>query len=460
MKGFSKVFSFTCKRIMDAKNYKAWTVIVTLLFFLVPAILMPLAEKNRPDPDAAGNEGNGSFIIETDEPDLSLVKQVFYAVETEDGYAWNSLGLVREPSYVRCADAKEALEKAEKAGDGGWALLIREENGRYSVASLVADDADTKTLNTASMLAETVADAFPSLLQGEMYLAGTVTEDQMQALSRPVTVVYPEPEEGSDDDALTAVLREVAAIALPYLNIMLIYFLVLFYGNTVANQVILEKTSKLMDTFLISVKPKAMIMGKVLAAWCTSLLQLGLWIAGLVGGCSLGAFLARSIHPNSTMGILRFFRFLGTVMGFYSPARIAIALLLTAAGFLLYCSLAGVAGSFASKPEELASTMQIFQLVLVFSYMAVLLLSLRNLSTPSTSVEWFDFVPFTAILITPVRLLMGTVPVWAGLVSLGLTLVLALLVTYFAGKIYSMMSLYKGSVPKPREMLKIIFGKA
>ena len=51
MKGFSQVFSFTCKRIMDGKNYKSWTVIITLLFFLVPAILMPLVEKNRPDPE-------------------------------------------------------------------------------------------------------------------------------------------------------------------------------------------------------------------------------------------------------------------------------------------------------------------------------------------------------------------------------------------------------------------------
>ena len=460
MKGFSKVFSFTCRRIMDAKNYKGWTIIITLLFFLVPAILMPLIERNRPDPDAAGNEGNGSFVIDSEEPDLSLVKQVFYAVETEDGYAWDSFVFTEFVPFIRCESAKEALKKAEELGEGGWALLIREENGRYSVGSLVSDDADTKTLNTASVLAETVADIFPNYLLAEMSQAGGMTGDQLQAVTYPITVVYPESEEGSGDDALTAVLREVAIIALPYVNIMLIYFLVLFYGNTVANQVILEKTSKLMDTFLISVKPKAMIMGKVLAAWCTSLLQLGLWIAGLVGGCSLGAFLTRSIHPHSTMGILRFFSFLGSVMSFYSPVRILIALLIIAAGFLLYCSLAGVAGSFASKPEELASTMQIFQLILVFSYLAVLLLTLRNLSTPSTSVEWFDFVPFTSILITPVRLLMGIVPVWVGLASLGLTLVLALLVTRLAGKIYTMMSLYKGSVPKLGEMLKIVFGKA
>ena len=449
MKGLSKVFSFTCRQIMGGKNYKGWTVVLALLFFLIPAVLMPLSERNRPDPDEAGHETDSP---RSDEDYLARVKAVFYAAETEDGYSWNSLQLIDSIPVTRCSSAKEALRAAEQFGKGGYALLIREEKGRYSVNALMPDDAETDDLNTAMACANTFANLFPQLLGEEMQ----ITSAQKAVLNAPIGIVYPEAEESDAN----AALREVANIALPYLNIMLIYFLVLFYGNTVANQVILEKTSKLMDTFLISVKPKAMVMGKVLAAWCTSLLQLGLWIAALVGGCSLGSFLARSIHPNSTMGILRFFSFLGTVMNFYSPLRILIALLIIAGGFLLYCSLAGLAGSFVSKPEELASSMQIFQLVLVASYLVVLLTSLRNISSAPQGIAWYDFVPFTAMMVTPVRLLMGVIPVWAGAACLGITVILAILVTYLAGKVYSLMSLYKGSVPKPGEMLKIIFGKA
>ena len=449
MKGLSKVFSFTCRQIMGGKNYKGWTVVLALLFFLIPAVLMPLSERNRPDPDEAGHETDSP---RSDEDYLARVKAVFYAAETEDGYSWNSLQVIDSIPVTRCSSAKEALRAAEQFGKGGYALLIREEKGRYSVNALMPDDAETDDLNTAMACANSFANLFPQLLGEEMQ----ITSAQKAVLNTPIGIVYPEAEE-SDANVM---LREIANIALPYLNIMLIYFLVLFYGNTVANQVILEKTSKLMDTFLISVKPKAMVMGKVLAAWCTSLLQLGLWIAALVGGCSLGSFLARSIHPNSTMGILRFFSFLGTVMNFYSPLRILIALLIIAGGFLLYCSLAGLAGSFVSKPEELASSMQIFQLVLVASYLVVLLTSLRNISSAPQGIAWYDFVPFTAMMVTPVRLLMGVIPVWAGAACLGITVILAILVTYLAGKVYSLMSLYKGSVPKPREMLKIIFGKA
>ena len=281
---------------------------------------------------------------------------------------------------------------------------------------------------------------------------GKPTEAQMDAVYTPVLVKSSSAE---DDDGFS-MIRDIAGMALPYVNIMLIYFMVLLYSNTVANHVILEKTSKLMDTFLVSVKPRAMVFGKVLAVWVSSLLQLLLWAGGLAGGCALGAKLARSIHPQSTMGILRFFDYLKQVTGFFSPVRILLALLLIAAGFLLYCAMAGVSGSFASKPEELSAAMQINQLILVISFLLVLRVCIGNGSGTPDMIMWYDFVPYTAILVTPARLLMGQIPVWAGLVSVLLTGGLAVLASYFAGKVYSLMSLYKGNALSIKEMFKVI----
>ena len=448
MRGLSDVFAFTFRHIAGEKKYKSWTVVLALLLFLAPAILLPLTEKNRSDPDEE------KPVIEVRTGDLGLVKQVFYAVETDDGYAWDSLMLRSDISFARCGSLNEAYEAAEKAGEGAYVLLIRREEGRYQIIGLAGSEAKEEDLLAAGALAELIAAQLPFLLAGEM----GVNTEQLQVLSSGVGVAAAQEE--SEDGAELAIFREIAGWVLPYVNIMLIYFLVLFYGNTVANNVILEKTSKLMDTFLISVKPRAMVLGKVLAAWATSLGQLIVWGAALFGGCSLGAYLARQIHPNSTMGILRFFDYLGMSMKLFSPLHILTALLIIAAGFLLYCSLAGVAGSFASKPEELSSVLYIFQLFLIVSFFIVLRVLLGSgMGTPDGPM-WYDLVPFTAILITPSRLLMGQVPLWTGFAALGTTAVLALLTTHFAGKVYSLMSLYKGSVPKPREMLKIIFGKA
>ena len=77
---------------------------------------------------------------------------------------------------------------------------------------------------------------------------------------------------------------DVLSMVLPFVSLMLLYFLVLLYGQGTAASVLLEKTSKLMDLFLVSVEPTAMVLGKVLATALAGLLQLAVWILSLMGG--------------------------------------------------------------------------------------------------------------------------------------------------------------------------------
>ena len=83
------------------------------------------------------------------------------------------------------------------------------------------------------------------------------------------------------------------SMLLPFASLMLLYFLVLLYGQSTAANVILEKTSKLMDLFLVSVEPGAMVLGKVLATALAGLLQLAVWAAGLAGGFAIGGAVVR-----------------------------------------------------------------------------------------------------------------------------------------------------------------------
>ena len=447
MKGFPQVFSFTFQRIAGGSKWKGWTIAIALLLFLIPAVLLPLAERGREEGSAPDSENPGAPADNTDY--MSLITDVYYVTETKDGYAWDSLTKVYGGiGHHHCSSLEEARSAADAQGEGACVLVIRQTEQGYQLFALTRKDASKAETEMAYAMTEAYAASLPQLLAQEMPLS----EAQMDAVYTPVLV---ESSSAEDDDGFS-MIRDIAGMALPYVNIMLIYFMVLLYSNTVANHVILEKTSKLMDTFLVSVKPRAMVFGKVLAVWVSSLLQLLLWAGGLAGGCALGAKLARSIHPQSTMGILRFFDYLKQVTGFFSPVRILLALLLIAAGFLLYCAMAGVSGSFASKPEELSAAMQINQLILVISFLLVLRVCIGNGSGTPDMIMWYDFVPYTAILVTPARLLMGQIPVWAGLVSVLLTGGLAVLASYFAGKVYSLMSLYKGNALNIKEMFKVI----
>ena len=65
-------------------------------------------------------------------------------------------------------------------------------------------------------------------------------------------------------------------------------------------------------------------------------------------------------------------------------------------------------------------------------------------------------MPFTAILVTPSRVLLGQTSLLGGLVSLALVVVCAGVLTALAGRVYRLMSLYKGNPPTPRRVLRML----
>lgn len=92
-----------------------------------------------------------------------------------------------------------------------------------------------------------------------------LTPEQRALLTAPVEVTVTGGQTGEGE------AMGLLSMLLPFASLMLLYFLVLLYGQSTAASVILEKTSKLMDLFLVSVEPGAMVLGKVLALTQTPL---------------------------------------------------------------------------------------------------------------------------------------------------------------------------------------------
>lgn len=114
-----------------------------------------------------------------------------------------------------------------------------------------------------------------------------LTPEQRALLTAPVEVTVTGGQTGEGE------AMGLLSMLLPFASLMLLYFLVLLYGQSTAASVILEKTSKLMDLFLVSVEPTAMVLGKVLATALAGLLQLAVWAAGLAGGFAIGGAVVR-----------------------------------------------------------------------------------------------------------------------------------------------------------------------
>ena len=220
------------------------------------------------------------------------------------------------------------------------------------------------------------------------------------------------------------------------------------------SSVLLEKPSKLMDLFLVSVEPTAIVLGKVLATALAGLLQLAVWILSLMGGFAAGGALARQTAPGVTLPLLEVLRGAGRLAGLFSVPAMLEAVGLLLAGFLLYCSLSAIGGSLAGKAEDLSSTNVLFSLVLVASFLCCMFAG--GMDGMTSSARWLDYVPFTAVLVTPSWVLLGQTSLMGGLVSLVLVVACAGLLTALAGRVYRLMSLYKGNPPSLRRVLRML----
>lgn len=462
LKGLGKIFAFTFERQVKSTGYLVGTIVFALLCFLLPAGIMAAVEYFGGDSDSA---------VET--AAVSPVQTVYVADETDGAADWNLLTQAGSETfggifYVTCGSLEEA---DAQAGQEEHSLILLLEEAKKTAQENTLSQASNGSQNGYQMhlllpdntsLSEGDAGDLESFLQANFQIillqkSGIDPAAAAELLVPATTEVTTVGEEAlSETEAALESMREVLGMLLPYLNIMILYFLVLFYGQGVANNVIMEKTSKLMDTFLVAVKPTAMVFGKVLAVTAASMLQFVIVAASLIGGFAAGSALVRMINPDSDMLLLLFFDSLSEFQGVLTVPGILLAVVMMVSGFFLYCSLSAIGGSAAGKPEDLSSTNVVFTTVLIVSFLAALYAGGIGSMDSGAFAKWLDFVPFTSILVTPSRIMLGEVSLGMGFVSLLLVLIVSVLCLLLAGKVYRMMALYKGNPPTPAKLMKML----
>lgn len=466
MRGLREVFTFTLRQQLRIKSVKILTIVIALVLFVAPVASMVITELNRaPEEIVEDLPEEGIEAPEDALPDnynADGINNIFCFCDRSGGYVPDLPDGMTIPG---CEDAvlkvcASYAEAKELAGGRSDTLIISIRLSRahhcYEVIAVLPEGAEIPE-EKCGYIADCMFSAF-----GDVLIATAEADPEIaELLAEEYNMVIPS-HSGSEEimtpeEMLKEEVLEIITMVLPYLNIMLVYFLVLYYGQSTANSVILEKTSKLMDTFLIAVKPKAMIFGKVLATWTAALIQFITWVAAGIAGFGIGAWAVKLINPDSPMVLLKVFDLLKMVTDFFSLGNVIVSILLIIGGFFLYCCMAAIAGSFASKPEELSSTIAVFTLTLVISFFITLKVGFID-HDMGTGAAWFDFVPFTATLITPSRMLLGNISLTTGLLSLLSTFALSVLFILIAGKTYSMMSLYKGKLPSIKEILVMAKG--
>lgn len=205
-----------------------------------------------------------------------------------------------------------------------------------------------------------------------------------------------------------------------YALIIVLFMIVMFYGNNVATLVAREKSDRTMEILVTSTHPNSLIIGKVLASGLAGILQAGLIALSLFGGYLLNRgnyspqiqeFLKLSIDPK----LLLVFLFFGTT------------------GYFLLLFLYASIGALVSKVEDVPSATT---LVTMFS-MAAYFISLFTLNFPESLVlKVASYVPFTSFMAMFVRYAINSISFLELALSYGILLATTAAIALLSVKIY------------------------
>lgn len=241
------------------------------------------------------------------------------------------------------------------------------------------------------------------------------------------------------------------AMAAGFLFTFLIYMFVMSYGGMVMSGVMEEKTNRIMEIMVSSVKPFQLMMGKIIGIALVGFAQMIIWgliIVGIVYGAD--AAFGTSAVENSSVGAVG--SVLQALMALPLAELCTMFVLLFVGGYLLYASFFAAIGASINSQEDSSQFMMPVIILMVFGMYAAMG-SAGNTDGPLAF--WSSIFPLTAPIVMMVRIPFG-VPLWQEVLCVVLLYATALSMVWIAGKIYRVGILMYGKKPTLKEMIKWI----
>ena len=246
---------------------------------------------------------------------------------------------------------------------------------------------------------------------------------------------------------------------------MLIYFFIMFFGGQVMQGVAEEKTNRIIEVIISSVKPFQLMMGKIIGVSLVALTQFVMWIlltgvlyvgfSAFIGIShhdilSAGTVMSQEITSNDIMSNESVQSILQIVHSIDFGTIITCFLIFFILGYLLYATLYAAIGSLVDNNTD----SQQFSLPITVPLIVAFISTFYIPNNPDSSLSvWFSMIPFTSPISMMVRIPFG-VPIWQIVVSVLLLAGTFVLMTWLAAKIYRTGILMYGKKLTYKEIFK------
>lgn len=265
------------------------------------------------------------------------------------------------------------------------------------------------------------------------------------------------------------------ASAIGIISTFVIYMFLFAYGGMVMSSVMQEKTNRIVEVMVSSVKPFDLMMGKIVSVGLVGLTQIGIWIILLIG-LGIGASVALGIplfmnneellaQAQNVGGVAMaggatinpdILDFAQTLSGI-NFTQIAVCLILYfIGGYIIYASLFAAIGSAVDNETDSNQFLMPITLIILFAFYV----GLFSAEDPEGSMAWWcSMIPFTSPIVMMVRIPFG-VALWELILSFVILFASAFGMTWIASRIYRVGILLYGKKPSYKELFKWIKYKA
>lgn len=432
--GWKDVLSFTFIQTMKSKSF----IVSYIIFILIAALSIPaislITSGGAKNADQTSPIQKVYVDNQTELPDMDFS-------ELKNTTAFRNIAI-----EAMSEDYDTVSKKIEDSENTSVILSITNSNGAYSLSFVKASNGPVGE-GALSALGDELTKEFNAY---KIKVLG-ITPDQEAMLNAKVDTMVTLLDVKGD-----AVVKEDTTISSSeYWFIYGLWFIVFMVNSIasaqIATSIVTEKSTRVMEYLLISVKPLALIIGKIFAMLSAVLIEM----VSLVVVAFLSSKLSAALITGQGEDILS--KYLpSNIFDNLNILNFIMCIAFVLLGLIFYATLAGLAGSTVSRLEELQEGLTLFTLTsIIGAYIGIAAINILMGAGSNPFVTFAFLFPLSSPFLIPGALLVGKIslPIAAG--SFALLLLSNILLLRFVAKVFETLILHTGNKIKIKDLVKI-----
>lgn len=430
-KGWKNIFSFTLIQTLKSKAYRGGLIFMVVLL-LVSVPLMNLLMGNAAMDGSEGTDIEKVYVV-----NATMYRNLDILPELPESY--------RKILFETTTETPERIQQRLVGDETEAVLLVLAEDENASYIQLVKSPEGSVADYELQILGQGIANAYS---KARIRTLG-ISEQQIAYLSTSVAAST-----GIVDTEKALLVEDSKISQSEYWFLYIVMFVILMTSvmssSQVASSIVSDKASKVLEYLMTSVRPLAIIVGKVLSMLLAALIQLAvMFLAGFVS-TQLGKIVSGGA-PNAISQYIS-----PEILAHLNPGTILIGVAVAVLGMVLYAILAGLCGATVSRMEEVSESLTVLTISsLVGFYIGIIAAGTLMGGGDNVFATFALLFPLSSAFLLPGALLVGKANVWIAALSGLILLVSIVLLFRFVARVYETLILHNGKRIKMKELFAI-----